>query len=223
MTQTTARIKKAGKHFEILVDMDKALQFRKGENVLVDEFLEIDRIFSDAKKGQAAGEGELQSAFGTDNIHEIAKKIIKDGEVLVTQEHRSAEQEQKFKQIVDFLTRNAVDAQSGNPITSERIKSVMEDAGVNVKNLPVEKQIKEIMDELRKVIPIKLEMKRVKITIPASYTGQAYGVVNEYKESENWKDTGDLEVVVAVPSGMIMGFYDKLNSITHGAALTEER
>ena len=54
------------------------------------------------------------------------------------------------------------------------------------------------------------------------HTGKAYGVIAQYKEEEKWKDDGNLEVVVKVPSGMIMDFYDKLNSITHGSALTEE-
>ena len=54
------------------------------------------------------------------------------------------------------------------------------------------------------------------------HTGKAYGVISQYKETENWKDTGDLEVVVSVPAGILMDFYDKLNSVTHGSALTEE-
>ena len=33
---------------------------------------------------------------------------------------------------------------------------------------------------------------------------------------------GSLEVVVSVPAGMVMDFYDKLNSATHGATVTEE-
>ncbi|KHO52909.1 MAG: hypothetical protein QT05_C0013G0026, partial [archaeon GW2011_AR13] len=32
---------------------------------------------------------------------------------------------------------------------------------------------------------------------------------------------GSLEVIVNVPAGMIMSFFDKLNSITRGSALTE--
>ena len=31
MAQTTARIKKEGKNFEVLVDLDEALKFKKGE------------------------------------------------------------------------------------------------------------------------------------------------------------------------------------------------
>jgi len=35
MTNTTARVKKDGKHFEILVDLDEALKVRKGEGILI--------------------------------------------------------------------------------------------------------------------------------------------------------------------------------------------
>jgi len=33
---------------------------------------------------------------------------------------------------------------------------------------------------------------------------------------------GSLEMIVNVPSGLIMDFYDRLNSVTHGSAMTEE-
>ena len=220
MGQTTARIKREGKHFEVLVDMDEALKFKKGEASSI--IAEIDKIFTNAKQGDIASQDDLKSSFGTTEIQEIVEKIIKGGDVLVTQEQRSAEQEAKMKQVVDFLATNAVDPQSGNPITSERIKNALEQAHVNIKNKPVEDQISEILDGLVKVIPIKIETKKVKITVPAQHTGQAYGIVNQYKESENWKDDGSLEVTVNIPAGLIMNFYDKLNSITHGSALTEE-
>ncbi|MFH1607681.1 MAG: SBDS family ribosome assembly factor, partial [archaeon] len=89
-------------------------------------------------------------------------------------------------------------------------------------NAPIENQIKEIISEVGKIIPIKIETKKVKITVPAIHTGKVYGVINQYKENEKWLDNGDLEIVVSVPSGMIMDFYDKLNNVTHGSAITEE-
>ena len=64
--------------------------------------------------------------------------------------------------------------------------------------------------------------KKVKIKVPAIHTGKVYGVINQYKEQENWLGDGGLEVVVNVPSGLIIDFYDKLNAVTHGSALTEE-
>ena len=120
------------------------------------------------------------------------------------------------------MVSNAVDPQTGNPHTAERIRSALEQAHVNIKNVSVENQIKDIVEQINKIIPIKIETKKVKITIPAIHTGKVYGLVNQYKESENWLSNGDLEIVVNVPAGILMDFYDKLNSATHGSALTEE-
>ncbi|MBT7148649.1 ribosome assembly factor SBDS [Candidatus Woesearchaeota archaeon] len=220
MGQTLARINQAGKHFEIIVDLDDAIKFKKGESSFIEA--EGDKIFTDSKKGMVASTSDLESSFKTTDVKEIVEKIIKNGEVQLTQEHRSEEREQKVKQVVNFLTTNAMDPQSGNPHTSERIKSALDQAHVNIKNGPIENQIKDIIAELSKVLPIKLETKRVKITIPAIHTGKAYGVITQYKEKEAWLDDGSLEVMVEVPAGIIMDFYDKLNSITHGSALTEE-
>jgi len=220
MTQTTARIKKSGKHFEILVDLDDALKFKKGEISEID--VEGDRIFSDIKQGKVPSTKDLDDAFGTTDVSEVAQRIIREGEVLTTQEHRDAEQEKKFKQVVDFLVNNAVDPQTGHPHTAERIKSSLEQAHVNIKNVPIENQIKEIIESLTKVLPIKIETKKVKITVPAIQTGKVYGLVNQYKEQENWLNDGSLEVIVNIPAGIIMDFYDKLNSMTHGSAVTEE-
>lgn len=220
MTQTTARIKKEGKHFEVLVDLEDAMKFKKGESDFLEP--EIDRVFKDSKKGEVPPESVLESAFGTTDASEITKEIVKKGEVLLTEDYRDAEKEKKFKQVVDFLARNAINPQTGNPHTGERIKNALEQANVNIKDQPVESQINEIIKQVEKELPIKLETKRIKITIPAMYTGRAYGVVNQYKEAENWQNDGSLEVTVNVPAGIIMDFYDQLNSVTHGAATTEE-
>jgi len=222
MTQTTtARIKKAGKNFEIIVDLDKAVAFKKGSSSDVN-FLEAEQIFSDSKKGLKVSEQDLESAFGTTDILEIVKKIIKEGEILLTQAFRDEEQEKRIKQAVDFLVRNTIDPKTGNPHTAERIKSALEQSQINIKNISIDQQVNEIISAISEILPIKIETKKVKIVIPAIYTGKAYGLVNQHKESENWLANGDLEIIINVPAGMIMDFYDKLNSITHGSALTEE-
>ncbi|MEK6898458.1 MAG: ribosome assembly factor SBDS [Nanoarchaeota archaeon] len=221
MTQTTARIKQGGKHFEIIVDLDRALEFKKGKGS-VSDFLEIDKIFSDSKKGLKAAESDLKNAFGTEDTSEIAEKIVKSGEILTTQEYRDDEREKKVRQIVDFLARNSINPQTGNPHSPTRIESALEQAHVNIKNVPIENQISEIISEIGKIIPIKVEKKKVKICVPAVQTGKVYGLVNQYKENEKWLSNGDLEIVVSVPAGMIIDFYDKLNSATHGSAITQE-
>ncbi|OYT36516.1 hypothetical protein B6U91_01080 [Candidatus Pacearchaeota archaeon ex4484_71] len=127
-----------------------------------------------------------------------------------------------MKQVVDFLATNSINPQTGNPHSPERIKIALEEAHVNIKNVPLENQVNEILEQINKIIPIKIETKKIRITIPAIQTGKAYGVVSPYKETENWKDNGDLEVVVKVPAGIIIDFYDKLNGVTHGSAIAEE-
>jgi len=221
MTQTTARIKVKGKHFEIMVDLDEALKVKKGAGNVA-QALQIDKIFTDHKKGFHASEADLNDCFGTDDVYTIADKIIKQGEILLTQDFRDEQRENKIKQVVDFLSRNAIDPQTGRPLSSERIKSALEQAHVQIQDRPIDIQIGKILDELNKIIPIKIQTKKVKITVPAVYTGQVYGVINQYKEKEDWKNDGSLDVTVNIPSGLIMEFYDKLNSITHGAALTAE-
>ena len=221
MTQTTARIKQSGKHFEIIVDLDKALKFKKGESSSVD-FLEIDRIFTDSKKGLKAPEKDVAEAFGTEDLNSVAGKIVKNGEILLTQEFREEAKDNKIKQVVDFLSRNAIDPRTGNPHTAERIKTSLEQAHVNIKNVPIENQIQEIIEQISKVLPVKLETKRIKIVVPAIHTGKAYGIFSTYKESENWMNNGDLEIIIKVPAGLVMDFYDKLNGVTHGSATTEE-
>ena len=220
MTQTLARIKKTGKNFEIIVDLDEALKFKKGELPSVEA--QGNKIFTDSKKGFVASNSDLESAFKTTNVNEIISEIVKQGEVQLTQEHRDAEQDKKFKQVVDFLASNAVDSQTGNPHSIERIKNALEQSHVNIKNISIESQISDILAKISEIIPIKLKTKKVKISIPAIHTGKIYGIINQYKEQEKWLDDGSLDVIVSVPVGIIMDFYDKLNSVTHGSAVTEE-
>jgi len=220
MTQTTARIKKKGKEFEIIVDLEKAMKFKNGEPVY--DFLEIDWIYRDVKKGFVASKEELEEAFGTEDVNEIAQKIVKEGEVLLTKEYRDEERERKLRQIADFLSKNSIDPQTGNPHSLERIKSALEEAHISIKNIPIESQINEIVQALSKIMPIKIETKKIKVRIPAIYTGKAYGIISQFKEKEEWLEDGTLEAILNVPAGMIIDFYEKLNSTTHGSVITEE-
>ena len=222
MTQTTARIKAKGKNFEILVDLDAAVRFKKTGQGAIHNILEIDFIYSDQKKGFKAGEKDLVECFGTDDAYQIAETILKNGEILLTQEYRDEEKEKKIRQVVEFLSRNAIDPRTGLPHTPERIKNVLEESGVNITNRPVEEQISEIINKISSKLAIRIQTKRIKIVIPAIHTGKAYGIVNPYKEHEDWLSDGSLQVIVAIPAGLVMEFYDKLNSVTHGSALTEE-
>lgn len=222
MVNVEARLKSKGKEFEILVDVDKALQFKKGTDVSIDNVLATDEIFYDWKKGLKASSKDLTEAFGTDDIKEVAKKIIKSGEVVLPAEYRKKEQDSRVKQVIDFLVRNAIDSSTGKVISETRIESAIEESGINIENKPVEQQISRIVSKLKEIIPIKIETKKLRVVVPAVHTGKAYGLLKEYEEKEDWLSNGDLQVTINIPAGLQLEFYDKLNGITHGSALVEE-
>jgi len=220
MAKVTARAKVKGKHFEIEVDLDEALKVKSGKGDIT-KALEFPRIFTDMKKGNVAKESDLVECFGTKEPYEIAKKIIISGEIQKTQEFRDSEKDAKIKRVIDILLKNAVD-QNGRPYTEERIKRAVEEAHYSFDSRAPEQQLNDVVSKLQTIIQIKIETKRIKLTIPAQYTGQIYGLLKDYKQDEEWLANGDLQVVVNLPAGMQLDFYDKLNGITHGAVVSEE-
>ena len=123
--------------------------------------------------------------------------------------------------MVDALVRSAVSPE-GRPYTPDRVMKALHEAHINVKNKPVEEQLGEIIDHLRKVLPLSIETKKVKLRIPVLYAAKSYGIVKEYIKEEAWQNNGDLDAIVEVPTAMIMDFYDKLNNMTHGSVVSEE-
>jgi len=221
MTDTLARLRSGKMVFETMVDLDAAMKLKKGDGD-INAVIRDTKIYTDQKKGMEAGRGELENVFGSASFSEIVEKIVKKGDIEVTKEFRDEALEVRRKQVIDFLVRNAIDVNSNRPFTPDILESAIREAGVKIDNQPIEKQIKGIIETLKKNIPIKIETKKIKIKIPAEHTGKVYGLIQEYKEKEDWLGNGDLEVILNIPVGIQMDFYDKLNSVTHGSAITEE-
>ncbi|MBR9704706.1 ribosome assembly factor SBDS [Candidatus Pacearchaeota archaeon] len=222
MTDTIAKLKVGKLDFETMVNMENALKLKKGEDVSINDVISDSFVYTDQKKGMKAGKDELLNSFNTEDFSTIVEKIVKKGEIEITKEFRDEALENRKKQVVEFLSKNAVDARTRRPFTPDMISSSISQAGVKIENQPVERQIKGIIDKLKEVIPIKLDTKKIKVKIPAQFTGQIYGLIQDYKEKEEWEGDGSLGVTLNIPSGLLMEFYDKLNKITHGAALSEE-
>ena len=76
-----ARLETHGETFEILLD-PKVMDFiKQGKEVDLIDYMAVEDIFNNARKGTRPAEDKLKEAFGTDDIGEIAKKIIAKGEV----------------------------------------------------------------------------------------------------------------------------------------------
>lgn len=214
-----ARIKKDGKNYEIDVDSELALAFKGGADVDIRDVLKAEKIFYDAKKGLLASEHEMQQIFGTSDPLEVAKIIISQGEVQITAEHRQKIRDQKRKQIVDMIHRNAVDPKTHLPHPPQRIEAAMDEAKVHIDEYkPVQKQVEEIVKALRILLPIRFEMKEIAVKIPAEFAVKSYGAVKSFGKilNEEWQKDGSWVVVIEMPGGMENDFYDKINKICHG-------
>ena len=220
MAAVTARMKVKGKHYEIHVNLEEALKVKQGKGDIMSA-LDSPNIFNDMKQGTLASKADLIDAFGTDDVYAIAKKIITSGEVQKTQEFRDTEKENKIKQIINLILKNAVD-QNGRPYTEERLRRAIDEVKYGFDNRTAEEQMVLLVEKLKNVIPIKIETKKIRLIVPARFTGQIYGLLKDFKEKEEWLANGDLETVINIPSGMQIDFYDKLNGITHGAVRSEE-
>jgi len=222
MGDTIAKLRSGKLFFETMVDLDNAMRLRKGEAVPISDVIRDNAIYTNLGKGMKAGSAELESAFGSSEFEKAVEHIVKKGIIEVSQDFRDEALENRRKQIVDFLVRNAVDAQTGRPFTPDTIENALKESGARIENKNVDQQINGIVEGLNKILAIKIETKKLKVTIPAMHTGKAYGLVNEYKEKEEWLSNGDLQITLNIPVGIQMEVYDKLNGVTHGSAITEE-
>ena len=218
-----AKIRKGGENFELLVDCDKAIEFKNGKGNIQD-VVAAEYIYKDSKKGDKASEHEMVKFFGTHDFFKVAEKIIKEGEMQLTAEYRSKLREEKRKKIVEIIHRNAVDSKTGLPHPASRIEDAMEEAKVHIDEFKhAEEQVEDILEKLKVIIPIRFEVKRYWVKIPARYSGQIYPTLKRMGKisKEDWS-TGDLSVEVEIPGGMVEEFFDKLNGMTHGELESRE-
>ncbi len=219
-----ARLEYYGERFEILVDPDLASDFKRGEDIQIEDILAVEEVFKDAKKGDKASEEAMSKAFDTTDPLEAAALIIRKGQVQLTAQQRRDMQEDKRKMVVAKIAREAINPQTKLPHPARRIEIAMEEAKVRVDPFKsVDEQVNVTLKAIRKLIPIRIEKVRVAIRIPGEDTGKVYGVIPAYGKTmkEEWQQDGSWVAVVEIPGGMQESFYQKLSEITHGQVETK--
>jgi ribosome maturation protein SDO1 len=214
-----ARLKSQGQSFEILVDCANALAVREGKEIGMHEVLAAMNIFSDARKGLAASETGMKQIFGTSEVEEVARQIIKKGEIQLTQEYRASLREDKRKQVIAVIHRNGVDPRTHLPHPPQRIENAFAEAKFHVDEFrPVQEQVQEALKVLRPILPIKFEVKEIALKIPPEFAPKCYSTVKMFSTilKEEWQTNGNWVAVVEIPGGMESDLYDKLNKICHG-------
>ncbi len=219
-----AKLKKGGMNFEVAVDPDLAIDINKGKNIDIRDAVRSEKIFSDVKKGLLAPENKLEELFGTSEPLKIAERIIREGEIQLTEEYREKLREEKKKKILSIIHRNGVDPKTNLPHPVQRIENAMDEAKVKIDMFKsADDQIEGIIKKLQPVLPIRFEVKRIKLKFPPEYAGKAYSLLSGFAhpENETWNQDGSFNCEVEIPAGIEPDFYDKLNSATHGNIETE--
>lgn len=219
-----ARLKTHGATFEVLVDPDGALALRRGDSVNVGDILAVEDVFENASRGDRSAEEDLIKAFETTDVAIIAEKIIRKGEISLTAEQRKQIIENKRRQVVEIIARNAINPQTKTPHPPARIEQAMKEAKVNIDpSKSADELVNIAMKAIRPLIPIRFEEVEVAVKIPADYAPKAYGDIAAFGKviRESWQNNGSWIGVVKIPAGMQTDFYSLINRLTKGEAETK--
>ena len=216
---TTARLSKGPDRFEILVKPQPALDYKLGKQVPISQVLMIEEVYSDSSKGTRASEEKLQKHFGTTEAAKIAEEIMRAGELQLTTEQRRQLIEEKRRQIISIIARNAIDPRSGAPHPPLRIEQALEQIRISIDPYKsAEEQAKQVIEDLRPVLPIKMEQMRIAVKVFPEHAARAYNAFKSFGTvtREEWQADGALVAVIEMPAGMYGSFTDRVGKMTQG-------
>ena len=221
----TARLESHGARFEVLIDPDAALAIKRGEfDGDLEEVIAAEDVFEDASRGDRPAEADLKKVFETTDPMSIIPEVVKRGEIQITADQRREMQEQKRRQLIDRIARNAVNPQMDDaPHPPDRIARALEEAGFRVDPMErVETQVDDALEALRPVIPIRFSEVTIAVQVPADKAGSAQARIRQFGdlEREEWQSDGSWVGVLTFPAGMQNDFYDLVNDVTSGEAET---
>ncbi len=214
-----ARLESFGERFELLVDPDKAALVRQGQPVEIEDVVAALNVFGNASKGTRASDEALMKVFHTTEFDAVARKIIVKGEIHLTAEQRKRMVDDKRRQVITFISRNAINPQTGHPHPPHRIEMAMEEARVNIDPFKhLDELVKETVKALRPLLPIRFEELRLAIKIPPDFAAKAYGDIaaGSTMEKDEWLKDGSWVCVVRIPAGIQGEFYDLINKLSKG-------
>ena len=213
-----------GEKFEILVKPDPALDYKLGKKKDISSVLVSDDIYTDSSKGTKPSTEKLLKAFKTEDQTEIAQLILKKGDLNLTTDQRRKMVDEKKKQLVEFIVKTYVDPRTHLPHPPVRIEQALKDARVSIDpQKGVDEQVKDIVEKLRSIIPLKSENLSLEITIPAQFASQSYAVLKSVGslKKEEWQNNGSLKAILEIPAAARPNVIDRLGSITKGSATVE--
>ncbi|MEM0481191.1 MAG: ribosome assembly factor SBDS [Candidatus Aenigmatarchaeota archaeon] len=213
-----ARLKKGEQNFEILVDPQKAYELKQGKNIKIEEVLAVIDIFKDARKGERVSTQDLKKAFNTTDIYQVALEIIKKGEIQITTEMKRKMIEEKKNQIINLIHKRFIDPKTNAPHPIQRIQNALEQVKVNIDPfLDSEVQLENVLKELKKVLPLKLEYTILEIKIPLNVASKLHKELKKLQVlEEEWTENYlriKVKIISATKNDLISLLYRHTNEI----------
>jgi ribosome maturation protein SDO1 len=203
-----ARYDTHGERFEVLIDPHIVSKIRNNEeleeNFDIVNYAAIDTVFTDSSKGTRASDESMMKIFNTADFKGVAMEIITKGEIQLTTDQRKEMMENKRKQIIQTIVRNAINPKTKTPHPPQRIELAMNEAKIGIDPFKsVDAQVQDILKKLQPIIPIRFE----KMVIAVRLTGEDYG-----------KCYGDIKNFGTITKDEWQKFIDKISSKTKGEA-----
>jgi ribosome maturation protein SDO1 len=218
-----ARMEKAGKRYELLVDPNLVDVF-KSEPTSVDlnAFLAMDEVFHDIRGGERPTEDAIENTFGTQDIFEITKTVLAKGSIQLTTAQRKARVEQMRQQIVHEIHTQAVDPKTKSPHPKTRIELALSESRYSVDPFKrLDDQVKDAIELLKPMIPLSFESVRLAVRVPGSAYGGSSRILRPYLEKEQWLENGSWAGIIEIPAGMKDTIYGKLMSQSSDTEMKE--
>jgi ribosome maturation protein SDO1 len=214
-----SRLSIGNQKFEILVDPELALRFKKGEKVNLNEVLAYPVIYRDVRSTEAVAASDLQKSFGTTDVMKIAAKIIKEGELQLTTEQRRHMIEQKKNQIADLIAKRGINPQTNTPHPPQRILKAIEQSGANIDPFTdAELQVEKVLKAIKQFLPIKFQKVSLQVKIPAQFAGKVFPILKSVGtlQQEQWLNDGSLQAILEILAGVQEELTQKIAGLTHG-------
>ena len=219
-----ARLDTHGESFEILIEPEAIQEIKDGKEIDVLSKMPEEVIFRDAKKGERAPQDNMMNIFDTEDPAKIAREIILQGKVQLTTEQRRKMEEDKLKQIIAMIAREAINPQTGTPHPPQRIEIAMKEAKVHIDPFrSADVQVSTVIDALRPLLPIKFEKMKIAVKLSGEDYGRCYGEIKTFGEieKEEWQSDGSWVGIVKIPAGLQKEFFERVNEITKGNVETK--
>lgn len=165
------RLKTHGKRFEIACYKNKVLNWREGVEKDLEEVIQTDTVFTNVARGEYAKEKDLKQAFGTTNLEEICKKILKSGELQVSDKEREVQLDGIFRDVVQMIVERCVHPATGRQHTPLTVENALKTIGFSAQpDMAPKRQALKGIEALCEALPESFARAKMRLRITCTET-----------------------------------------------------